>query len=161
MSFVEFKECSEEFCFDSTDVACVSCDRFGCPVHLQFCIECDQPVCHECYLSDLCCLVRPWGEKTERQLRNFYENTVVNVEDFYTFTNLFKPAPRSCCSFRTEVARKSFCYFVDNFDETQMRAFNSKHSCSALSHVLQYVVLYFNFIFLYFTTLYFSFFYVG
>ena len=77
---VEFLKCCVS-CLCVTDLVCVSCENWFCSIHLNVCVQCQQPVCKECYLNDLCCLVRPWGEKTQLHLRGFYENNVLLLSD--------------------------------------------------------------------------------
>ena len=59
VEFIEFKKCDSRACDRETDVFCVSCKKWGCWEHIQDCVQCEQPVCKECYINDLCCLMRP------------------------------------------------------------------------------------------------------
>ena len=90
---VKFKQCVS--CFVGTDLFCVACRKWFCESHCRHCVQCEQPVCKECYLSDLCCLVRPWKEKTEHHLKNFYENKLFDgirtAEIFGVMQNITDP----------------------------------------------------------------------
>ena len=82
VEFVVFQACC--CCGSDTDLCCTSCEKWFCALHMKDCVQCQQPVCEQqCYIDDLCCLVRPWGEKTERHLRDFYENKLVNGKEMY------------------------------------------------------------------------------
>ena len=72
--YVKFQTCDSSGCQNITDLLCVCCDKWFCFRHVKTCVQCEQPVCSPCYRTeDLCCLVRPWGEKTDRLLKKIYQ----------------------------------------------------------------------------------------
>ena len=114
IEFVEFRKCDS--CKDSCDCFCVSCQKFFCERCLKYCVQCEQPVCEECYKQDLCCLVRPWGEKTEDHLRNFYQNKLIDKDGMTVLRGV------SCegNEHRNEAVKRSIAHFVDNFDASSL-----------------------------------------
>ena len=120
VEFVEFKACDRSGC----GLFCVSCKKWFCSQHMKDCVQCQQVVCKECYLNDLCCLVRPWGETTEEHLKKFYENKLVvgkgmDVVAGYIVRNAGEEVRRQNLSkIRKDVFARSVLYFVDNFDES-------------------------------------------
>ena len=122
LEFAEFHKCK---CGRRTDVCCVVCDNWFCIACLAFCVQCEQPVCKQCYANELCCLVRPWGEKTEEHLRNFYENKLVNGEGMGILDSLidhtsYGSKVPNLNDLRMEVLRRSVLHHVDNFDAEQL-----------------------------------------
>ena len=116
VEFVEFEKCDRSECYRKTDVFCVSCYKWFCGVHMKFCVQCEQPVCEECYIEDKCCLVRPWGEKTEQHLRNFYQNKLIDKDGMTVLRGV------SCegNEHRNEAVKRSIAHFVDNFDASSL-----------------------------------------
>ena len=71
-----FEKCRS--CTSYTDVFCVSCEteteKWFCEECLKLCVQCEQHVCVKCYKDDMCCLIRPFGERTKRHFENFYQD---------------------------------------------------------------------------------------
>ena len=107
----EWKLC--DICGFLTDSFCVSCEQWICLKHIQTCVQCRQLVCSECYQQDKCCLVRPWGEKQERHLRNFYQNKLV---DRYGISLVARIAHYEGNEHRKDALKRSIAEFVANFD---------------------------------------------
>ena len=122
VEFVELKTCFGWFCERKTDVFCVSCKKWFCSDHIQDCVQCEQPVCKECLLGDLCCLVRPRGKKTEEHLKKFYENKLVDAEGMNVLAEHMvlyddeEVRETKCKEIRKDVMKRSVEFFVDNFD---------------------------------------------
>ena len=116
--FVEFELCN--VCGTPTDLFCVSCDGWFCSSHMDCCVQCDQPVCEECYKEDICCFVRPWGEKTELHLKSFYENKIVDSKGMATLSVYVRGRSNGDESkwnnVRRDVLKRSVKHFVDDFD---------------------------------------------
>lgn len=79
---VHFQMCAGCKYNHKTDLRCVSCECYCfCEAHMNYCVQCKQAVCKECYKTDRCCLVRPWGEKEEQHLKKVYQNKLADVGD--------------------------------------------------------------------------------
>ena len=73
-----------------TDCFCVYCEKPICQDHSFVCVQCEQSVCQECYEEDFCCIVRPWGEKTELHFSKFYQNELVRGSYLHVFDQVCK-----------------------------------------------------------------------
>ena len=113
VEFAEFEDC--ERCDSITDMVCVCCDKLFCLGHMEDCVQCQQSVCEECYEEDLCCLVRPWGEKAEKRLKMFYENKFVDMYGMRCMSeqSIGKGYGKE---HRMEAIKRSITRFVDKFD---------------------------------------------
>ena len=113
IEFDEFKIC---VCGNITDLICVSCDKWFCDVCLSTCVQCEQLVCEECYKQDLCCLARPWGDKTERHLRDFYQNKLVVGDGMYYSNDNVKYGK----DYRMEAVKRTIEHYVDTFNASSL-----------------------------------------
>ena len=75
-------------------------------------VQCKQVLCEECYKEDLCCLVRPWGEKIERHLKDFYQNKLVDGEGMSSFNHNLKYGNE----YRMDAVKRTIEYYIGNFD---------------------------------------------
>ena len=107
VEFVEFARC--EFCQTITDLFCVGCEKKICVNHFDVCVQCEQPVCKECYKEDLCCLARPWGEKIELHLKEFYQNKLI-AKLSLPLCNVFGK------KYREAALKRTIAYRVDCFE---------------------------------------------
>ena len=104
-----------------TDIACVVCDVWLCEGCLKQCVQCEQQVCSDCYKEDSCCLVRPYGDKTARHLKDFYENIVFDGDEIIAIENLIfqgRMKRSNLNEIRKEVLTRSVLRFVENFDHS-------------------------------------------
>ena len=115
---IECAEFSGCVCVNIRDLICVSCDKWFCDDCLSSCVQCEQLVCEECYKQDLCCLVRPWGEKTECHLRDFYQNKLVDGKGMYLFNDNVKYGNE----YRMEAVKRTIDCYVDSFDASSLSA---------------------------------------
>ena len=113
---VEFQRCVSRFCDRETDLICVSCDKWFCSWDIKECVQCEQVVCKECYEQDLCCLVKPWGEKEERHLKDFYRNKLVG-EGMNSFNDNVKYGKE----YRMEAVKRTIEHYVDTFNASFLR----------------------------------------
>lgn len=127
MEFVEFSECGVDDCSNKTDLGCVSCSKWFCEYCMSHCVQCQQHVCSLCYKEDMCCLIRPWGEKTERHLRDLYQNKLIDVTgtSMLHFLVSFKNKETRWNDIRKEVFERSILYFVERFDASNFQ--NASH----------------------------------
>ena len=132
VEFVELKKC---FCGILTDLICVSCEEWFCREHQRVCVLCEQPVCEDCYKTDLCCLVRPWGEKEERHLRDFYQNKLVDGEGMYYLDYKVKYGNE----YRMEAVKRSIEYYVDNFDASSLTRCKGEFVRDYFPNITKYV----------------------
>ena len=116
---VDLKEC--EFCNIRCELICVCCEVLVCDDCCVFCVQCEQPVCEGCYEEDLCCLVRPWGEKTEKFLKDYYHNKYVDGELSYFLGNDLKYGVEH----RNQAIKSAIAHFVDNFDAEALTSYKS------------------------------------
>ena len=120
IQFVKFYGCGE--CNNRTDLVCVVCEDPVCWNHMEECVQCFQSACVKCYKEDRCCLVRPWGEKTERRLKSFYENKLLNGSGMKTVNLLVSYGGKTWRDLRKDVVARSMLYYVENFDASVFSA---------------------------------------
>ena len=113
--FVKYREC--EACTTFTDVFCVSCEKWICLTCSNLCVQCEQRVCKECQVEDFCCLVRPWGKKTESQLRDFYQNKLVDTRLTFVLFSTSRPGD----NYRNEAVKRTIAHYVENFDAVLLK----------------------------------------
>ena len=121
MNIVVWKGCSN--CSDKTDLFCVVCDTCFCEICTIHCVQCQQPVCQYCYREDACCLQRPWGEKTERHFRDFYENKICDARGFVFLEKEITEGEGNGSQwnqYRKDVARLSVHDVFENFDTRRL-----------------------------------------
>ena len=130
-------------CNSSTDITCVVCNIWFCEVCLKNCLQCEQPVCKKCYKEDLCCLVRPWGEKTEQHFRVFYHQGmfVADGNGLYWVETFLRDGERNGSKWsgvRKEVLRRSVLHtIVERFDPYAL-----PYSSSAVAEVFPRITKY-------------------
>ena len=124
VEFVDFQKCDSSDCGKGSDLFCVSCKKWLCRFHKILCVQCEQPVCKECYLKDLCCLVRPWGKTKEENLKKFYGNKLVDVKGMDVIAGHMitddgeEVRETKCSNIRKDLLKRSVEFCVDNFDAT-------------------------------------------
>ena len=113
--------CIERFvvCVLKTDLFCVACGKWICRVHVTSCVQCRQPVCcTDC--EDFCCLIRPWGARTERYLKDCYENKLLYASDMLELAYRVEAGKfsglRRCNNYRLDAGRRSVQFVFDKFD---------------------------------------------
>ena len=117
VEFVEFGVCH---CgVDAIDIRCVACESRICSFHLKLCIQCEQHVCKQCYKEDLCCLQRPWGEKTAKQLKALYQDNM--ILDQKALGVMEQQKRGFWKGFPKEVVEKTMLYYVKNLDHSAFR----------------------------------------
>ena len=118
MEYVKFSQCGiVEECRYPCDLRCVSCDFWLCVDHVKFCVQCEQPVCFMCYKGDLCCLQRPWGEKTKRHFEEFYQNKLVDMDGLNSLLYIIQRADGlKRMNFRNEAVERTVLHLVETFD---------------------------------------------
>lgn len=100
-----------------SDLICVVCELWFCEQHILHCVQCSQSVCYDCYLDDSCCLVRPWGEKIELHMREFYQNKLFDLPSLANLLslNLYGTLNGSIwIEIRKKAAARSVTYFIEN-----------------------------------------------
>ena len=121
VEFAEFKKCDKRFCNIGTDLFCVWCKKWFCFWHLKHCVQCEQPVCEDCYLNEFCCLVRPWGKTTEEHLEKFYENKLVHTKEMNAVATLhakYQKNGSNYCELRVDAMKRSVAFYVESFDKS-------------------------------------------
>ena len=116
--FVKFQRC--DVCQEVTDLVCISCNYWCCTGCLSVCVQCEQPVCEVCYKEDLCCLLRPWGEKTELHLKELYRNKLIQDLSFFVPEN----DVRNGNEHRIETLKRTIAHHVDSFNASPLACSN-------------------------------------
>ena len=113
MDYVEFEECKR--CNKRSDITCAVCNVFYCEACLDHCVQCEQPCCCLCYKNDSCCLIRPWGEKVELFVADFYAEKFADQIGMSWIDLLVKdgePTGSKWNEIRKQVLRDSVKHFV-------------------------------------------------
>ena len=104
-------------CDFKTDLFCVSCKNWFCEEHLNHCVVCEEAVCDNCYLEDLCCLTRPFGGKSKRHLKDLYQScNVLDVDvNVACCLNYYAPPERLewAAPLRKKAVERAVKYYVD------------------------------------------------
>ena len=118
MEFAVFGDCG--VCRSLSFVFCVWCQKRVCRNCSRVCVQCEQECCKECYLEDLCCLVRPWGEKSENCYKELFHNKLIDPSCALVITTTVRYDENEHLR---KALERSVVHYVDTFDAVSLCSF--------------------------------------